>query len=65
MIHIDRDPNNKKLEFDVFSKLDKIYDDIEPKRSKKEKSNLGINFVSVEDAIKELQELGEKIETIN
>jgi hypothetical protein len=53
MIKIDRDYKNLQREKDVFSQLGDIYNKHFPKteRMKDEKS---VNFVSVEDAIKEL-----------
>lgn len=60
MIQIERDPNNRKLESEVNSKLLEIYQSIEPE--KKPITNKDeVAFISVEDAMKELLEMGEKI----
>lgn len=59
MIQIDRDPNNRKLEAEVNNKLLEIYNSIEPEKKPITKNN--ITFISVEDAIKELIDMGEKI----
>ena len=63
MIHFDRDPNSRKLEMEVNSKLEKIFNDLEPKREKPLRSTTrGVNFVSVEDALKELLDMGVKVQ---
>jgi hypothetical protein len=52
---IERDPNIIKLEQDVFAQLNKI---IEPKvKQQKPVTPNGLEFVSFEDAIKELVNL--------
>ena len=63
MIHFDRDPNSKKLEMEVNLKLEKIFNDLEPKREKPARNTIrGVNFVSVEDALKELLDMGVKVQ---
>lgn len=59
MVQIDRDPNSKKLEIDVMGQLSDIFKTFEPEK-KPDKSN-EVSFVSLEDAIKELLAMGEKI----
>lgn len=61
MIHIERDPNNRRLELEVNDKILEIYKTIEPEKSKITTSYNSVNFVGVEDAIKELISMGEKI----
>jgi hypothetical protein len=60
MIHIERDPNNRKLEIEVNNKLLEIYKSVEPEEKRVINRN-DINIVSVEDAMKELLQMGEKI----
>jgi hypothetical protein len=60
MVIIDRDKKNLKLEADLFGKMSDIVKVFEPENKKdKDKNNLAV--VSVEDAIKELLAMGEKI----
>lgn len=59
MIHIERDPNNKKLEVEVNNKLLEIYKGIEPEE-KRVINRSDVNIVTVEDAMKELLQMGEK-----
>lgn len=53
---VERDPNILKLESDVFSRMSQITKTESPK---KEEVSPGIAFVSVEDALKELLQMGE------
>ena len=53
MIKIDRDYKNLQREKDVFSQLGDIYHTHFPKTENKPDKN-SVNFVGVEDAIKEL-----------
>jgi len=61
MIEIIRDQNNRKLEFEINSKILEIYKTVEPEKSKITNSYNEVKFVDVEDAIKELISMGEKI----
>lgn len=58
--HIERDPNNKKLENEVNQKLHDIFKTIEPEKPLQQKIG-SVNFVSVEDAAKELLAMGIKL----
>jgi len=53
---IERDPNIKKLEQDVFARFQEIAKPLQPINS----NNNAIMFVSFEDALKELAELKNK-----
>lgn len=53
MFQITRDKNNRKLEQEVFSKLNDVYDTYFPKRLSDNTIN-DTKFIGVEDAIKEL-----------
>lgn len=53
MIQINRDHKNLEREKDVFSQLSDIYNKHFPKAEKTQDKN-SVNFVGVEDAIKEL-----------
>lgn len=53
MIKIDRDYKNLQRERDVFSQLGDIYNKHFPKSEKNDDKN-SVNFVGVEDAIREL-----------
>ena len=50
---IERDPNVNKLSDDVFSKLNDIFNQIDPKPEKSKTEN-NVSFVSMEDAAAEL-----------
>jgi hypothetical protein len=48
---------------EVNLKLEKIFNDLEPKREKPARNTIrGVNFVSVEDALKELLDMGVKVQ---
>lgn len=59
MFQFERDPNRRALETEVRSKLEEIYNTLEPDQSKERDRN-NVSFVSIEDAIKELLEMGVK-----
>ncbi len=57
---IERDPNNRKLEQQVNLQLSEIMKQIDP-TPVKSVDRTGTNFVSVEDALRELQALGVEV----
>jgi len=59
MLHIERDPNRRALETEVANKLEEIYSTFEPEKVP-EKDKNQLTFVSIEDAIRELLQMGIK-----
>lgn len=59
MVHIERDPNRRAIELEVTNKLEEIFSTLEPEKPK-ERDKSSVSFVSIEDAIKELLEMGVK-----
>ena len=57
MVHIERDINKGALELEVANKLQQIFSTLEPE-GPKEVSKNGVSFVSIEDAMKELLDMG-------
>jgi hypothetical protein len=60
MIHIERDEKVNLLEKEINNRIMEIYKGVEPKEMEVINKN-DISFVGVEDAIKELLELGVEI----
>lgn len=60
MYIIERDPNNKKLQNEVEKQLQEIYSSFEPKKDFSQKTKNDLKDVSMEDAIKELINMGIK-----
>lgn len=56
MVVYEKDPKTTKMQADVFAKIGDVMSQYEPNTPEKDKNNLA--FVSVEDALKELLELG-------
>jgi len=59
MVHIERDSKFKNFENQVTDQLLDIIKTIEPEK-KEVSSSLSVNFVSIEDAAKELLQMGVK-----
>lgn len=57
MVHIERDRNKGALELEVANKLQQIFSTLEPEGPQDVSKN-GVSFVSIEDAMKELLDMG-------
>ncbi len=58
MVHIEKDPNSRKLEHAVAQQLENIFKTFEPKKEFIKSPDT--SFISVEDAAKELLQMGIK-----